>query len=316
MRAQPPLPVWSVGGGSCKSVSIYTSEVEPWFLEHFSPADEPDKDGLYSRALGLRFQLDKRHFNNPLELKCSATVGGHTWDRVISPGLATLTNQKLAQESLRRGPDVGHLLPGNCVTPRCPEVLTLAAISTTSTDKQLQQNIIKRVHSNLLSSQENTANMVEVTGTGSKTLSRDRRHSVMVIVYHSGSSILILTFTLSNAASESSIFLKILTLSDADSESSIFLQILTLSDADSESSIFLQILTLSDAASDSSIFLKTLTLSDVASDSSIFLQILTLSDATFPNQIPPTVIPPTVIPPTVIPPTVIPLSNSNSIACH
>nr|CAD7410625.1 unnamed protein product [Timema cristinae] len=158
MRAQPPLPVWSVGGGSRKSV-------EPWFLEHFSPADEPDKDGLYSRALGLRFQLDKRHFNNPLELKCSATVGGHTWDRVISPGLATLTNQKLAQESLRRGPDVGHLLPGNCVTPRCPEVLTLAAISTTSTDKQLQQNIIKRVHSNLLSSRENTANMVEHTAT-------------------------------------------------------------------------------------------------------------------------------------------------------
>nr|CAD7268905.1 unnamed protein product [Timema shepardi] len=74
--------------------------VEPWFLEHFSPADEPDKDGLYSRALGLRFQLDKRHFNNPLELKCSATVGGRTWDRVISPGLATLTNQKLAQERL------------------------------------------------------------------------------------------------------------------------------------------------------------------------------------------------------------------------
>nr|CAD7443249.1 unnamed protein product [Timema bartmani] len=150
MRMQPlPVWFWSVRAGACKIVSTYTSEVhvEPWFLEHFSPADEPDKDGLYSRALGLRFQLDKRHFNNPLELKCSATVGGRTWDRVISPGLATLTNQKLAQESLRRGPDVGHLLPGNCVTARCPEVLTLTAISTTATDKQLQQNIIKRVHS-------------------------------------------------------------------------------------------------------------------------------------------------------------------------
>nr|CAD7598666.1 unnamed protein product [Timema genevievae] len=128
-------------------VPAHRRYVEPWFLEHFSPADEPDKDGLYSRALGLRFQLDKRHFNNPLELKCSATVGGRTWDRVVSPGLATLTNQKLAQESLRRGPDVGHLLPGNCVTARCPEVLTLTSISTTATDKQLQQNIIKRVHS-------------------------------------------------------------------------------------------------------------------------------------------------------------------------
>ncbi|CAG2067045.1 unnamed protein product [Timema podura] len=128
-------------------LDVFPDSVEPWFLEHFSPADEPDKDGLYSRALGLRFQLDKRHFNNPLELKCSATVGGRTWDRVVSPGLATLTNQKLAQESLRRGPDVGHLLPGNCVTARCPEVLTLTSISTTATDKQLQQNIIKRVHS-------------------------------------------------------------------------------------------------------------------------------------------------------------------------
>ncbi|XP_066993867.2 uncharacterized protein [Anabrus simplex] len=76
-------------------------KAERWLLDIDPPHDEVDAQGFVTRSLPLHFIAERRFFERPggaMELRCTATVGDRAWQKLVTPVLATLTNQKLAQE--------------------------------------------------------------------------------------------------------------------------------------------------------------------------------------------------------------------------
>jgi hypothetical protein len=82
--------------------------VESWVWEYHRGADETDSQGLHTKTVGLRFQIQNNHFTNnggsspTMEIRCTSTVGGTTRYKAVFPTLArALTSNKLAQERFR-----------------------------------------------------------------------------------------------------------------------------------------------------------------------------------------------------------------------
>ncbi|XP_024085714.1 uncharacterized protein LOC106669162 [Cimex lectularius] len=110
------MDIYSVGDyvtGNCTSGKSNPAPSLAWFINGFK-ADTwlTDKypilsheNGRYSRALGLRFLAEKKHFIGPgssISLKCSSSVADMpALSATVEPKLASASaNQKLAQERL------------------------------------------------------------------------------------------------------------------------------------------------------------------------------------------------------------------------
>ncbi|XP_063220847.1 uncharacterized protein LOC134530126 [Bacillus rossius redtenbacheri] len=93
-RSYPPAELaWYING----------IKVEKWFAEYQREALRPDPEGLHSRSLTLRYQVQRRHeeaAGRRLELRCAATVAGVTRSSVARPSLGPAPDQQLSQGHL------------------------------------------------------------------------------------------------------------------------------------------------------------------------------------------------------------------------
>ncbi|XP_021924665.1 uncharacterized protein LOC110832180 isoform X4 [Zootermopsis nevadensis] len=99
-KSNPPAVLdWKING----------VKAERWVWEYNKGADETDSQGLHTKTVGLRFQIQNEHFAMNVgglpprvEIRCTSTVGSATRYKDVFPTLArALTSNKLAQERFR-----------------------------------------------------------------------------------------------------------------------------------------------------------------------------------------------------------------------